>query len=258
MLSSSKVVLNENSTVMLTNSFSERSTFNSIHSYRVCMSFLAIVDFSFLDLEVESVRGVVDFFNKAVAENQDALFCSFDYIDFVDAWAVASSRRTKKHLKDLSQKLLLQCFIKEGDELISLFSRAILCEDKIKVWLNPFAMPYLLNAHKASSGFISPIPLMYFRTFKSTATAKIFERMLRFIDTGTLYLTLDSIREITGSKSEEYKSIKRDVLLKAKTELEALSFVERFDITEKKEGRRVKSVVISFSMPEIKRLKRKN
>lgn len=254
--------ISQNSKVRITNDFSDHSSFENIHSYRVVMSFLAAVDMNFPDLEELDRDEIVDFFNKQVADNPRYLDCKVNYTDFVAAWNVKNPKSDKQYLKNLSEKLLIQSSIKDGKSLITLFSEAEFEDNEIKVLLNPRSMPYLLNAHRTKEGFISPVPLRYFQNFRSTITAKLFERMLRFVDTGQLYFTPERLKEYTGCKSSEYKILKRDVLNKAKKEFEKLDFIELFEITEEYSGtgrgKQVKRIIINYSMPEILKLKKAN
>ena len=226
------------------------------------MSFLAAVDMNFPDLEELDRDEIVDFFNKQVADNPRYLDCKVSYTDFVAAWNVKNPKSDKQYLKNLSEKFLIQSSIKDGKSLITLFSEAEFEDNEIKVLLNPRSMPYLLNAHRTKEGFISPVPLRYFQNFRSTITAKLFERMLRFVDTGQLYFTPERLKEYTGCKSSEYKILKRDVLNKAKKEFEKLDFIESFEITEEYSGtgrgKQVKRIIINYSMPEILKLKKAN
>lgn len=254
--------LTSNSKVRLRNDFSDSSSFENIHSYRVVMSFLAVTDLNFNDLDQVSHEGVIDFFNKKVAQKSDYLSCTVFYSDFVEAWNVKNPKSNKQSLKALAESLLIQSSIKDGKTLTPLFSRADLEDDEFRILLNPSAMPYLLNAYRTKEGFISPIPLKYFQNFRSTITAKLFERMLRFIDTGVLYFTPETLRDYTGCKSSEYKAIKRDVLQKAKKEFEKLDFVDSFDFSEEYVGsgrnKTLKRIVVNFSMEEISKLKKAN
>ncbi len=255
--------LTEQSNVRMTNEFSARSSFENIHSYRVVMSFLGVVDFNFPDLEGVSNADVIKYFNCRLAEDSEYLSCEIDYYEFSEAWRVKNPKSNKQSMKKLSSRFLIQSAICEGSKLIPLFNEATLKDDVIKVHLNARAMPYLLNAHRTKKGFISPVPLKYFQLFRSTITAKLFERMLQFVDTGVLIFSLESLRELTGCKSMEYKAIKRDVLSKAKKDFESFGFVTKFSITEERNprGRRsraVKRVIIHYEMPEILALKKKN
>lgn len=255
--------LTEQSNVRMTNEFSTRSSFENIHSYRVVMSFLGVVDFNFPDLEGLTNEEVIKFFNARLAEDSDYLTCEIDYYEFSEAWQVKNPKSNKQSMKKLSKRFLIQSAICEGATVTPLFNQATLDDNIIKVHLNARAMPYLLNAHRTKKGFISPVPIKYFQLFRSTITAKLFERMLQFVDTGVLIFTIDSLRELTGTKSLEYKAIKRDVLNKAKSDFESFGFVTKFSINEEKyqrgrKARGVKRVIIHYEMPEILALKKQN
>lgn len=254
--------LTEMSSVRITNEFSEQSSFENIHSYRVVMSFLAVVDLIYPDLELSNHEDIISYFHEKLANKPDYLNHAIDYGDFAEAWNVKNPKSNKQNIKKLAESYLIQSSIRSNNSLVQLFAEAILEDDKIRVMLNPRAMPYLLNAHRTKDGFISPVPLKYFHSFRSTITAKLFERMLRFIDSGVLYFTEESLKKYTGSSSSEYKALKRDVLVKAKKEFDELDFIEEFSFEEEFIGvgrkKTLKRIIVTYSMPEILSLKKAN
>lgn len=253
--------LSENSTFRISNTFSELGVFGNIHSYRLTLTALAQYDFDFPELEKADEREMHKYFSLAQANEPDALKVRLSIKDTFAAWKVNSPYRARQHIAEHISKNLLTCHINGEDELIPLFSsisNKLIDGDYLDLWFNHRSMPYLINAHLDTSGFITAIPIKYFHGLRSVMTMKLYEKMLRFIDTGQVIFTPESLRTHTGTNSKDYFALKRNVINKAKAEIEKMEHVNSFQIIEEKCGRKVKVIKIKFSMPKISTLKRKN
>lgn len=214
------------------------------------MSFLSVVPLHYPCLESESSKEIVKYFRNMLNQDENSLRFYIDIKDYISAWNLPHPSKAKAMVKQHVLNELIATHIRcDDDTLISVFEQVGGGGTMIKVWLNPKAMPYLINAHLTKSGFMSPIAIELLQPFRSVYTAKIFERLIRFSDTGTLIFTPEGICEFTNSKSRSYGVIKRDILLKAEKELLKYKLLEKkFDITEIKSGNKVKRVRISFSL----------
>ena len=249
-MSEKRLRLKDQSKLQMSNDFTERSVYPKIHSFRVCMSFLSVVPLHYPSLESEEAPEIVRYFRNMMNQDENALLFYIDINDYISARNLPHPSKVRATVKQHVLKQLLTTTIQcDDDTLVSVFEQVSFGDSIIKVWLNAKALPYLINAHLASSGFTCPITIELLQPFRSVYTAKLFERMVRFADTGQLFLTPESIIEITGCKTASYGAIKRDVLLKAEKELlKCKMLTEKLTIKETKVGNRVKSVKVHFSL----------
>ncbi|EGR2229337.1 TPA: replication initiation protein [Vibrio parahaemolyticus] len=244
--------LNGQSKVQLTNTFSDLSVFPNIHSYRVCMSFLAVIPLDYACLEDETPENVIKYFRKKLTQDEDSLRFFIDFKDFLSSWELANPRKAKQMVKEHCLKELITTHIRCDDSTLrSVFEEVKTVDDTIVVWLNARAMPFLINAHLAKTGFMYRIPIELLKPFRSVYTVKIFERLVRFSDTGVLYMTPQSLKKLTDCKSEDYSTLRRDVLMKAEKELIKYGLLKKkFDIKTEKSGRKVSRIIIEFELTD--------
>lgn len=214
------------------------------------MSFLSVVPLHYPHLDSEPSEEITKYFRTMLSQDEDALLFYIDIADYISAWKLPNHRKVKAMMKEHILKELITSYIRCDDSmLVGVFESVRLNDSLIQVWLNPKAMPYLINAHLTREGFASSVPIELLQPFRSVYTAKIFERLVRFADTGVLYLTPESICDITRCKSASYGVIKRDVLLKAEKELlKCKLLVKNFVIDETRVGNKVKNIKLSFKL----------
>lgn len=245
--------LSDQSKVRLTNNFSARSVFPNIDSYRVCMSFLAVVPLDYKILEGESDESVIKFFRKKLSNDENALRYFIDFKDFTSVWSMTNNqRKMKQSLKANLLNQMIMTYIRLDDKsLRSIFEEVSDAGDMLCVHLSPRAMPLLINAHLCDGGFTRPLPVELLKPFRSVYTAKLFERLVRFHDTGKLVMSIETIQDVTGCKSADFSTIRRDVIKKAEAELLKYELLqEPFVIKAHKSGRKVTKVEIFFKLTE--------
>ncbi|KDM90940.1 replication initiation protein [Photobacterium galatheae] len=216
------------------------------------MSFLAVIPLDYACLENESAENVIKYFRKKLTQDENALRFFIDFKDFLSSWELANPRKAKQMVKEHCLKELITTHIRCDDSsLRSVFEEVKTIDDTIVVWLNARAMPFLINAHLAKTGFMYRIPIELLKPFRSVYTVKMFERLIRFSDTGVLYMTPQSLKRLTDCKSEDYSTLRRDVLLKAEKELIKYGLLKKkFDIKTEKTGRKVSKIILEFELAD--------
>ena len=217
------------------------------------MSFLAVIPLEYTCLEGETDDTVIKYFRRKTVSDENSLRYFIDIRDFVSCWSVTNNyRKMKQTIKSNIIKELISTNIRCDDHnLRSIFEEVSVVGDMISVYLSPRAMPFLINAHLCNGGFIRPLPVELLKPFRSVYAAKMFERLVRFQDTGRLMLTLHSIQDITGCKSADYSTIRRDVIKKTETELLKYDLIKnKFNIKIQKVGRKVTNIEIFFELTE--------
>lgn len=216
------------------------------------MSFLAVIPLDYKNLEYETEENIIKFFRKKLSNDSDALRYFIDLKDFLLTWDLPNPRKAKQLIKANIVNRLITTNIRCDDlSARSVFEEVKPEDEMIAVWLNAKAMPFLINAHVAKDGFISPMPIELLKPFRSVYTLKLFEQLVRFRATGKLYFSIESLKELTGCKSVEYSAIKRDVLIKAEKELLKYGLIdEKFKVITKKNGNKVSKIEITFKLTD--------
>ncbi len=224
------------------------------------MSFLAVIPLEYSCLDGESPENVIKFFRKKISQEDNALQYYIDLQDFLKTWCVSNPRKAKQMVKEHCLKQLIGTYIRADDgSLKNVFEEVRIEDEMLSVWISARAMPYLINVHLSDGGFTYRVPIELLKPFRSVYTVKLFERLVRFSDTGTLYLTPSSLKDITGAKSSDYPTLKRDVLLKAERELLKYGLLKReFRLKTEKNGRKVSKIKLDFVLADHVRPPRDN
>ncbi|ELP6119207.1 TPA: RepB family plasmid replication initiator protein [Vibrio vulnificus] len=247
--------LSNGSRVVMRSEFPERSFFANIHSFRMCLSWMALADLEYPDLATATREDITKYFKKIDLDEPDTLKLLIPIDSYVSVWKGANPSKTKQQIRQALQKEILKATYhnESDDELIAVFNRVKPeGEDMIAAYVNPVAMPFLINPHLSPSGFIGSTCIGAFVPFRSIATAKLLQEMIRYKDTSVLYLSPGRLKSITQAKTDLFKTLNRDVIKKASDELKKLGYIDTdLEVSVVKKIRnKVESFKIHFSLTD--------